>query len=104
MEVYPYDIDMLLYTSCTAGFPKGRPRVMEDYHTGVTVCIDWRIRLGDVQMVVFPNITRRLRLVSGYAHSEDAGHHAVLCSEESSAGISKITGKMDMMFRSCTTG
>ncbi len=55
MEVSPYDIDMLLYTSGTTGFPKGAVRgVMEDYHTGVTVCIDWRIRMGDVQMVVIP--------------------------------------------------
>ena len=54
-EVSPSDIDMLLYTSGTTGFPKGAVRgVMEDYHTGVTVCIDWRIRMGDVQMVVIP--------------------------------------------------
>jgi long-chain acyl-CoA synthetase len=46
---------MLLYTSGTTGFPKGAVRgVMEDYHTGVTVCIDWRVRAGDVQMVVIP--------------------------------------------------
>ena len=54
-EVSPSDIDMLLYTSGTTGFPKGAVRgVMEDYHTGVTVCIDWRVRMGDVQMVVIP--------------------------------------------------
>ncbi|MGD0278120.1 MAG: class I adenylate-forming enzyme family protein [Smithella sp.] len=54
-SVSPLEIDMLLYTSGTTGFPKGAVRgVMEDYHTGVTVCIDWRVRAGDVQMVVIP--------------------------------------------------
>ncbi|MGA3280685.1 MAG: class I adenylate-forming enzyme family protein [Smithella sp.] len=53
--ISPNEIDMLLYTSGTTGFPKGAVRgVMEDYHTGVTVCIDWRVRARDVQMVVIP--------------------------------------------------
>lgn len=55
VEISPTDIHMILYTSGTTGRPKGAIRgYLEDYHTGMTVCVDWKVRSGDIQMAVAP--------------------------------------------------
>jgi long-chain acyl-CoA synthetase len=55
VEILPNDIHMILYTSGTTGQPKGAIRgYMEDYHTGMTVCVEWKVRSGDIQMAVAP--------------------------------------------------
>lgn len=55
VEILPTDIHMILYTSGTTGRPKGAIRgYMEDYHTGMTVCVEWKVRSGDIQMAVAP--------------------------------------------------
>jgi long-chain acyl-CoA synthetase len=55
VNISPNDIHMILYTSGTTGKPKGAVRgYMEDYHTGMTVCVEWKIRNGDVQLAVAP--------------------------------------------------
>ncbi len=54
-EISPHDIHMILYTSGTTGQPKGAIRgYMENYHTGMTVCVEWRIRSGDIHLAVVP--------------------------------------------------
>lgn len=55
VEILPTDIHMILYTSGTTGQPKGTIRgYMEGYHTGMTVCVEWWVRSGDIQMAVAP--------------------------------------------------
>lgn len=55
IEIFPEDIHMILYTSGTTGRPKGAIRgYMENYHTGMTVCVEWRVRSGDTHMAIVP--------------------------------------------------
>jgi len=55
VAVSAQDVHMLLFTSGTTGRPKAAVRgYMENYHTAVSVCMEWRLGGGDIQLAVTP--------------------------------------------------